>query len=51
MTNQKFRTALFDMDDTLIDRRLAYDDVYRVLYDRHEAIHDSTSWEDALEFF
>ena len=51
MTNQKFRAALFDMDDTLIDRRTAYDDVYRLFYDRHEAIHGSTSWEDALEFF
>ena len=51
MTNQKFRAALFDMDDTLIDRRSAYDDVYRVFYDRHEAIHSTTSWENALEFF
>ena len=39
------------MDDTLIDRRAAYDDVYRVLYDQHEVIHSSTSWEDALGFF
>lgn len=51
MTNQKFRAALFDLDDTLIDRRSAYDNVYRVFYDRHEAIHGSTAWEDALEFF
>lgn len=39
------------MDDTLIDRRGAYDDVYRVIYDKHEAIHSATSWEDALEYF
>jgi len=51
MTNQIFRAALFDMDDTLIDRRAAYDDVYRVFYDKHEAIKSTTSWEDALEFF
>jgi putative hydrolase of the HAD superfamily len=50
-TNHKFRAALFDMDDTLIDRRSAYDEVYRVLYNQHEAIHGSTSWEEALEFF
>jgi len=25
--------------------------VYRTLYDKHEVIHSSTSWEDALEFF
>lgn len=51
MSNQIFRAALFDMDDTLIDRRSAYDDVYRVLYDQHSAINGSTSWEDALDFF
>jgi putative hydrolase of the HAD superfamily len=51
MTNQKFGAALFDMDDTLIDRHSAYGDVYRVLYDQNEAIHDSTSWKDALEYF
>ena len=51
MTNQKFRAALFDMDDTLIDRRSAYDDVHRVFYDQHEAINGSTSWDDALDFF
>ncbi len=39
------------MDDTLIDRRAAYDDVYRVVYDRHEAINSATSWEDALDYF
>jgi putative hydrolase of the HAD superfamily len=51
MTNQIFRAALFDMDDTLIDRRAAYDDVYRVFYDMHDSINRSTSWEDALAFF
>ncbi|MEE8047135.1 MAG: HAD family hydrolase, partial [Dehalococcoidia bacterium] len=51
MTNQILRAALFDMDDTLIDRRAAYDDVYRVVYDRHEAINSATSWEDALDYF
>ncbi|MDE0591973.1 MAG: HAD-IA family hydrolase [Dehalococcoidia bacterium] len=51
MTNQKFRAALFDMDDTLIDRHAAYGDVYRVLYEQNEVIHGSTSWEDALEYF
>ena len=51
MTNQIFRAALFDMDDTLIDRCSAYDDVYRAFYDQHEVIHSSTSWEDALAYF
>jgi putative hydrolase of the HAD superfamily len=51
MINYKFSAVLFDMDDTLIDRHSAYGDVYRVLYDQNEAIHDSTSWKDALEYF
>jgi HAD superfamily hydrolase (TIGR01549 family) len=51
MNNQKFSAALFDMDDTLIDRHKAYGDVYRVLYDQHQVIHESMSWEDAYEYF
>lgn len=51
MTAPKFRAALFDLDDTLVDRNRAYDEVYRVLYDRHEAIHGQSSWEEALAFF
>ena len=51
MSNQRFSAALFDMDDTLIDRQAAYGDVYRVLYDQYEAIHGSISWEDAFEYF
>lgn len=51
MTNQTFRAALFDMDDTLIDRHSAYGDVYRVLYDQHEAINGTTSWDDAFKYF
>jgi len=51
MTIPKFRAVLFDLDDTIIDRKSAYGVIYRVLYDRHEAIHSQSSWEDALEFF
>jgi putative hydrolase of the HAD superfamily len=51
MTNQVFSAALFDMDDTLIDRRSAYGDVYRVIYDKYESISSAASWEDALEYF
>ena len=51
MSNHKFSAALFDMDDTLIGREAAYGDVYRALYDRHEVIHSTTSWPDALDFF
>ncbi|MBO03699.1 MAG: hypothetical protein CL731_01595 [Chloroflexi bacterium] len=51
MTTQKFRAALFDMDDTLIDRETAYNDVYRLFYDQQEAINKSVSWEEALDYF
>jgi len=51
MTSPKFRAALFDLDDTLIDRKSAYDDVYRTLYDQNEAISSTTSWLEALEYF
>ena len=47
----KFKAALFDMDDTLIDRRSAYDQVYRVLYDKHDVINQSTNWDEALDYF
>jgi len=39
------------MDDTLIDRRSAYGDVCRVIYDKYESISSAASWEDALEYF
>ena len=51
MSNHKFRAALFDMDDTLIGREAAYGDVYHALYDRHEVIHSTTPWAEALDFF
>ncbi len=47
----EFRAALFDLDDTLIDRRSAYDIFYRSLYDQHEAINENISWPDARDFF
>lgn len=50
MTSPEFRAALFDLDDTLVDRKSAYDVVYRIMYDKQEAIHGQASWEDALEF-
>ena len=51
MTTPKFRAALFDLDDTLVDRKSAFNDVYRALYEKHEVIHGQTPWADALEFF
>ena len=51
MTNHQFRAALFDLDDTLIDRNSAYSEIYKVMFDQHEAIHGQSSWEDAHEYF
>ncbi|MDA0232746.1 MAG: HAD family hydrolase [Chloroflexi bacterium] len=43
--------ALFDLDDTLVDRRGAYDVFYRSFYDRNSAINDDVSWPEAKKFF
>ena len=51
MTNQKFRAALFDMDDTLIDRQAAYEAVYRLFYDQQDAVNSLTPWAEAIENF
>ena len=50
-TMPEIAAALFDLDDTLIDRRGAYDVFYRAFYDQHEAINDDISWPEAREFF
>ncbi len=46
-----FSAVLFDLDDTLIDRSSAYEYAYRCFYDDTPAIHNTTGWEEALEFF
>jgi putative hydrolase of the HAD superfamily len=51
MTDPKFHAALFDLDDTLVDRKSAYENIYRTFYDRHEAIHDQIPWDETLEYF
>ena len=51
MTNQKFRAALFDMDDTLIDRQAAYEAVYRLFYDQQDAVNSLTPWAEAIDYF
>lgn len=47
----EIRAVLFDLDDTLIDRRSAYNDFYRSFYDRHDPINSDISWPQAKEFF
>ena len=46
-----FKAVLFDLDDTLLDRRSAYDHAYRYFYESQPAIRESASWEEAREFF
>ncbi len=45
------RAVLFDLDDTLIDSSAARVVVYRGIYDRHSAINEASTWDDALTFF
>ena len=47
----EIKAALFDLDDTLLDRGSAYDHFYRSFYDRHDAINEAVSWPEAREFF
>ena len=46
-----YKGFLFDLDDTLIDRKNAYEYMYRIFYDSHKEINSSMTWEDAKEFF
>ncbi len=46
-----FQAVLFDLDDTLLDRRAAYDYAYHRFYDEQPAIHKACSWEEARTFF
>ena len=45
------KAALFDLDDTLIDRHGAYDLFYRSFYDKHQSINESIAWPEAKDFF
>lgn len=47
----ELKAVLFDLDDTLVDRRGAYDIFYRSFYDQHDSLSDDISWPDAKDFF
>ncbi len=47
----EIKAALFDLDDTLVDRRGAYNAFFRAFYDRHDVINEEVSWPQASEFF
>ena len=46
-----YKGFLFDLDDTLIDRKNAYEYMYRIFYDSRKEINSSMTWEHAKEFF
>ncbi len=48
---EKPRAALFDLDDTLLDRSSAYEATYREFYELHPQISDKTDIDDEMEFF
>lgn len=51
MFSSPFKAVLFDLDDTLLDRRSAYDHAYRCFYESQPSIRESTPWREAREFF
>ena len=46
-----YKGFLFDLDDTLIDRKNAYEYMYKIFYDSHKEINSSLTRESAKEFF
>ena len=51
MYQTSFKAVLFDLDDTLIDRKSAYEYMCRRFYDLHNEINSSITWVEARNFF
>lgn len=47
----EIKAVLFDLDDTLVDRKGAYNLFHRAFYDHHDAINEVVPWPEAKEFF
>ncbi len=45
------RAALFDLDDTLLDRGTAFEATFREFYETQPDINSTTDWGEALDFF
>ena len=45
------RAALFDLDDTLLDRNTAFEATFRKFYDTQPDINSATDWGEAIDFF
>lgn len=48
---EKPRAALFDLDDTLLDRNSAFEATFKEFFDSHSVINSTIEWEEALDFF
>ena len=48
---EKPRAALFDLDDTLLDRNSAFEATFREFYETQKAINATTDWDEAIDFF
>lgn len=49
--DSRYRAVLFDLDDTLVDRRSAYERAYLRFYEEQPAINRNASWDEAWPFF
>ena len=45
------RAALFDLDDTLLDRGTAFEATFREFFDTQPDINSTTDWGEAIDFF
>ena len=51
LDSTKIRAALFDLDDTLLDRTTAFEATFREFYDTQPDINSTTDWGEAIDFF
>ena len=51
LQSRHIRAALFDLDDTLLDRTTAFEATFREFYDTHPEINSTTDWGEAIDFF
>ena len=47
----EYKGVVFDLDDTLIDRKKAYSEIFTLLYKEHEVFNRKLTLEESLSFF
>ena len=47
----EYKGVVFDLDDTLIDRKKAYSEIFTLLYNEHEVFNSKLTLEESLSFF